>query len=290
MILLASSSDLVQVVTGQSGTIDVHTSWVDYLSGAVTPGRTNTAITTATTTTVCGSPTGSTVRNLKTLHIRNRHATSSCDITVKHTDGTTAVELHKVTLTAGQALEYIEGLGFYILPASPVSPATGNANTADVTASAADTYLTGSNLTVGGRIQAGTWFRWRFTMTKTAAGVATPIYTVRAGTAGTTADASVGTATGVAQTAATDTGWHEIEAVVRSVSATSTGQITFRQAHKNATTGLANVAQDQIFQTAFSSIDLTSTSLIFGVSCNPGASGVWTFQTVSVLVGNLKLS
>lgn len=289
MILLASSSDLVQVVTGQAGTIDVHTSWVDYLSGAVTPGRTNTAITTATTTTVCGSPTGSTIRNLKTLHIRNRHATSSCDITVKHTDGTTAVELHKVTLTAGQALEYIEGVGFFTLPASP-SLSNANANTADVTASAADTYLSGSSLTIGNRIQAGSYFRWRFVMTKTAAGVATPIYSVRLGTAGTTADTAQLTFTGLAQTGAVDTGWHEIEVVVRSVSASATIQGACSMRHSLTTTGLANAAQEQLFQAVSGSFDNTSASLIIGVSSNPGASGVWTFKTVSVHAQNLKSS
>jgi len=47
MLLLTSTSDLVQVVTGQAVTTDVHASWVDNASGTITPGRTNTAITIA---------------------------------------------------------------------------------------------------------------------------------------------------------------------------------------------------------------------------------------------------
>lgn len=115
MILLTSTSDLLKVVTTGAITTDVHASWVDNASGTITPGRTNTAITTATTTTVVGSPGSSTQRTVKTLHIRNKHATTSQTVTVTHTDGTTEVELIKITLSAGEVLHYDEGAGFEIL-------------------------------------------------------------------------------------------------------------------------------------------------------------------------------
>ena len=51
MLLLASTSDLLRVVTSGAITTDVHASWLDLNGSTVTPGRTNTAITTATTTT-----------------------------------------------------------------------------------------------------------------------------------------------------------------------------------------------------------------------------------------------
>jgi hypothetical protein len=111
MLILGSSSDLLQVMTGSAGSIDVHASWMDNVAGAVGPGRTNTAITTAATTTVVGSPASGTQRNLKTLHIRNRGANSN-DITVFHTDGTTPVSLQKVTLLAGGTLQYVDEIGF----------------------------------------------------------------------------------------------------------------------------------------------------------------------------------
>jgi hypothetical protein len=112
MILLTGTSDLVQIVTSAAVTIDVHASWVDNSASAVTPGRTNTAITTATTTTVVGSPASGVQRNLKTLHVCNKHASTPCDVTVRHTDGTTIVELCKVTLVAGAILQYIDKEGF----------------------------------------------------------------------------------------------------------------------------------------------------------------------------------
>jgi len=88
MLLLTSTSDLVQVVTAQAVTTDVHASWVDNAAGTITPGRTNTAISGATTTTVVASPGASTQRNLQTLVVRNKHASSSVTVTVQHFDGT----------------------------------------------------------------------------------------------------------------------------------------------------------------------------------------------------------
>jgi len=48
MLILASTSDLIRVVTGSAAQIEVHASWVDLNGTTVTPGRTNTPfITTA---------------------------------------------------------------------------------------------------------------------------------------------------------------------------------------------------------------------------------------------------
>jgi hypothetical protein len=105
MLLLTSTSDLVRVVTDATADIEVHASWVDNNAGTITPGRTNTAsITTATTTTVVGSPAASTQRNVKHLSIRNNHASTTCTVTVEHTDGTNVEGLIKVSLLAGESL------------------------------------------------------------------------------------------------------------------------------------------------------------------------------------------
>ena len=106
MLLLASASDKIQVITSAAATVDVHASYADLASGVVTPDRKNTAITTATTTDVVTSPTAGTVRNVKTLNIRNKHASTSVDVTIVHTDGTTAVEIDKVTLGPGESYSY----------------------------------------------------------------------------------------------------------------------------------------------------------------------------------------
>ncbi|MEQ1660530.1 MAG: hypothetical protein ABL896_17335 [Hylemonella sp.] len=104
MLLLTSTSDLVQLVTSAAGDIQVHASWVDNNAGTITPGRLNTAIATATTTAVVPSPAASTQRNVKALQITNNHAASSCFVEVRHTDGTTPAELIGVTLLPGENL------------------------------------------------------------------------------------------------------------------------------------------------------------------------------------------
>lgn len=115
MILLTSTSDLLRITTSSTANIDVHASYVDLSGTTVTPARLNTTISTATTTTVVGSPASSTQRTVKTLFVRNRHATTSNDITILHTDGTTSVEFIKVSLLAGYTLRYDEGNGFEVL-------------------------------------------------------------------------------------------------------------------------------------------------------------------------------
>ena len=102
MIILASTADLVRVVTSHSALVEVHASYVDLNGTTVTPGRLNTLISTATTTTVVASPASSTVRNIKHLNITNDHASQSCIVTVEHTDGTTAIELMAFTLLPGE--------------------------------------------------------------------------------------------------------------------------------------------------------------------------------------------
>jgi hypothetical protein len=114
MLLLTSTSDQLQIVTSAAAAVNVHTTWVDTVtsSGVVTPGRNNTAISTATTTSVAGSPTASHQRNVKTLHVRNADSTNDSDVTVQHSDGTNVVQLFKTTLKPGDSIEYTDQGGF----------------------------------------------------------------------------------------------------------------------------------------------------------------------------------
>lgn len=116
MLLLATSSDLVQIVTSSTADLDVHASWVDVTTTTVTPGRTNTQINSIATTTVVGSPAPSTYRTVKSLHARNKHAATAQDVTVQHysSDGAITSQLVKVTLSAGDALHYDEHTGFTV--------------------------------------------------------------------------------------------------------------------------------------------------------------------------------
>lgn len=65
MLLLTSTSDIVRLTTGTAtSTIEVHASYVDNNAGVITPNRTNTRITTATTTTIVPAPSSGVQRNL----------------------------------------------------------------------------------------------------------------------------------------------------------------------------------------------------------------------------------
>lgn len=134
MLLLTSTSDKLRLVTGSAVAVDVHVSWVDNATGTITPGRTNTAITTATTTDIVASPGASTQRNVQTLVIRNK-GVSSTNIAIVHTDGTTAVELFDLLLLAQYELQYLDGVGFSLfndvgqIVSSGATGATGTAGT-----------------------------------------------------------------------------------------------------------------------------------------------------------------
>lgn len=292
MYFLTSTSDALQVVTAAAGKIDCHASYVDLASGAVTAGRTNLSLTTATAGTLVASPAASTTRNIKSFRISNNHATVAQVVTVQHTDGTTVIPLESVTLAPGEAITYGEGSGMRVLGSAGVerspygSLLTGNGNTADQTANAADTYLAGSAFNVYGRLKVGSVLSWNVSATKTAAGAATPIWSVRFGTAGTTADTARLTFTGLAQTAIADTAYFYIVMVVRALGASGIVSGTYTLAHPLAATGFATQATD-VKQATSATFDTTVTNLIAGVSVNPGTAGVWTIKDVAMTAANL---
>lgn len=109
MLLLTSTSDLVRLVTGTATTtIEVHASYVDVNGTTITPDRKNTRITTATTTTIVGSPAASTKRNVKAIYVTNNSAGTSCNVAVEHTDGTDVIELMQFVLLPGENMGYRE--------------------------------------------------------------------------------------------------------------------------------------------------------------------------------------
>lgn len=188
--------------------------------------------------------------------------------------------------SAGTALLYPDsGNGLWTQRTSTLIrtlPGIRNFNNADEVANAVDTYLAGSKITVPQHgLQAGTIFKWVIGMTKTAAGIAAPIWNIRVGTAGTTADAARVTFTSPsAQTAATDAGQVEIYAILRNTGAAGVMAGVLSLWHNNATTGFASVSQI-VVQATSAGFDTTTANLLVGISVNPGAAGVWTHQVIA---------
>jgi hypothetical protein len=158
-------------------------------------------------------------------------------------------------------------------------------NTTDSVASAAVTYLTGSGLTVpvGSNLQIGTVCRWRLGLTKNAAGTTAFVYTVRCGTAGTTGDAIILTFTSsVVQTAATDTGWADIEVVIRGplgAACIAAGIFKFTRQSVASTGFMNNAFSNQVLQATSGAFTSTTANLIVGLACDPGAAN-FTHQVV----------
>lgn len=105
-MLLTSTSDIVRLVTSSNADVDVHVSWADITSTTFTPGRTNTAISSAANTTIVSSPGASTQRQIKFISVKNKDATDGNIVTIQLYDGSIYAEIYKYTLAAGDSIEY----------------------------------------------------------------------------------------------------------------------------------------------------------------------------------------
>jgi hypothetical protein len=155
---------------------------------------------------------------------------------------------------------------------------------------ATDTYLTGSNITIpNSSIKAGSRYKLIFDVSKSAAGTATPIITIRLGTNGTTADTARLTFTFLAQTAVADIGTFEVWVTFRTVGSGTTAVIqgTAQVRHRLQITGLQNLVSTTL-QVTSGGFDSTVSNLIIGASVNGGTSAAWTVQMVQAELTNLN--
>jgi 3D (Asp-Asp-Asp) domain-containing protein len=200
-------------------------------------------------------------------------------------------KLQVITSAAGKVDVHADWIDY--APAASPQVSAGRTNTpittaatTDVVASPGASYLSGSGIPIGSRVQPGSFFKWRLRASKTAAGVATATMAVVIGPNGSTADTARVTHSSTAiQTAAVDTGMFEVDAVVRAVGAgAAIIESTIRLDHV-----LADAAGFGTFRylTANSAAFTFGGTDIIGLVCNPGAAGVWTFQHVLVDAGNL---
>jgi hypothetical protein len=148
------------------------------------------------------------------------------------------------------------------------------------------TYLTGSNITTA-NIQAGTVVTWTVSVTKTAAGTAAPLFSVRFGTTSTTADAIILNFTGNAQTAIADTGEVTIQCTFRTVGSGTSAVLVghYKLVHVLPTTGLST-GNGGVFTTS-AGFNSTTASSFLGLTLNTGASAAWTVNQVNVKIENI---
>jgi hypothetical protein len=159
---------------------------------------------------------------------------------------------------------------------------SGNDSTAQQVLPASNTYVTNSGILIPSfGMKAGMLFRWLMFISKTAAGTGAPIFTLKIGVAQTTSDTTRATITGVAQTAAVDTGQFQFLCHVRNVGAS--GQLVFsygivgKQAANAVGFGSASVVN---IPSVFDNTALAGQYV--GIAIDPVATGtpVWTIDMV----------
>jgi hypothetical protein len=181
MIILTTTSDKLRLRTTTTANIDYYVSWYDRgLNGALDRARETWA--SAQTADIVPSPAQDMVRVLKSLMIRNRHASAQQEVTLIHTDGTLAIELRTVVLYPGDTLQYDEKNGFTVVPrmavqTTTVQPAVNALNIAvltnDVTNSNAVANTIADVTGLSFAVTAGGIYRFKFIIQYTAAATTT---------------------------------------------------------------------------------------------------------------------
>jgi hypothetical protein len=175
------------------------------------------------------------------------------------------------------------------------APQTSASTATQALTAGTDTYLTGStlNLPAGGMQgptgtnQDGSLLTWKVYLYKTsAAGTAASTFTLRFGTAGTTADTSrctfsTGTATG-----AVDGGTATITAYATAGGATTTLNCAMTMTHNQVNSGLSSAPIVQTYSTATSFTTQTAGTKA-GLSFNAGTTSTITVQKVEANAVNL---
>jgi hypothetical protein len=111
-----TASQLLSLITEQNGATVV----VSYSDKSATgyDGDTQvTAITSATTTTICSTPAAATIRDVDHISVRNTYAGSQA-VTVQLSSSATLYPLVTISLALGDSLEYTHGSGWRVMDSS----------------------------------------------------------------------------------------------------------------------------------------------------------------------------
>lgn len=108
-----TEAQLLSLVTAQNGATCV-ISYSDKSSPSYLGNTQVTSIITATTTTICGTPAASTIRDIDHISIRNTYAGSHA-ITLQLSSSAVLYPLITVTLSQGDTLEYTHARGFKVI-------------------------------------------------------------------------------------------------------------------------------------------------------------------------------
>jgi hypothetical protein len=185
------------------------------------------------------------------------------------------------------ALVIDRSTGAVSLPGTPAGVLLAQSLASQGPGFAADTYLAGSGIAVpAGRLKAGTRYVLVFDASKTAAGVAAPVVTLRFGASASIADAALAALSFPLQTAVADDGRFSLEVTFRSAGAAAVVQAVAALVHALPATGLSTAAAP-VRRATSAAFDATLAPAQIGVSVNGGAAAAWTVSLVQARLENL---
>lgn len=126
MILLTTTSDVLKLITSSTSQLEYYVGFVDITTSAFTPSNSSGVINTATTTTIVSSPASSTQRQIKLITVRNV-GTETNTVTFDFGNGVDK-ELYKVSMSAGDSIQYTNEGGFQISDANGLKKVVNSVN------------------------------------------------------------------------------------------------------------------------------------------------------------------
>jgi hypothetical protein len=198
---------------------------------------------------------------------------------------TTVADANEIPINEAGTTKKITGLQLKAY----IGDSLQNTSVADQTISATTAYVIGSNIAVpSGLLRIGTCFRWRISMTKTGAGTtAGCACLLKIGTLGTTSDATILTFTFGTPTGVADTGYIDVNVVIRgplTASCIANGNAVL--GHNLAATGFSNIA-GECKQATSSGFNATTENLIVGLTITTTTASAWTLTHVIAEAKNL---
>jgi hypothetical protein len=116
MLILAATTDSLQVFPGSASALHVVAAFYDSVAGSVTEGAQQASVTTGSAETeILAAPAASTKRLVKSVSICSRAATQTVEVRLRYgAGGTDWRELQRAVLGVGETLHYEDGRGWYV--------------------------------------------------------------------------------------------------------------------------------------------------------------------------------
>lgn len=162
MLQLADINDKLELGRSSSANIDVVASYVDHTTATddVVGSKQLSAFSSAATDDIVSAPGSGVIRRIKLLNISNRHATTSCDVTVYYNDNGTQYTLFKATLQPNETLIYIEGIGWFVNRAVSAANIAYAKLTSDLSSATVTTMADATGLTLA--VLNGQYYKFKF--------------------------------------------------------------------------------------------------------------------------------